>query len=143
MGQVCGWTEKTQIKSLETVGVVRDNAETAEAHDWPLRFAEGFLPLRYLDTGTRAAVCSGHRRSEICDFHLAERFPIREVSHAIRPDDLAVGGEAGYQGRRTAHFGTRSESLPVLRAGWSGQFRERFSDVGGFRGAAGAQGQEG
>jgi len=30
MGQVCGWTEKTQIKSLETVGVVRDNAVTGE-----------------------------------------------------------------------------------------------------------------
>src|SRR5271155_4177886 len=30
MGQVCGWTEKTQIKSLETVGVVRDNAETGQ-----------------------------------------------------------------------------------------------------------------
>jgi hypothetical protein len=30
MGEVCGWTEKTRIKSLETVGVVRDNAETGE-----------------------------------------------------------------------------------------------------------------
>jgi hypothetical protein len=28
IGQVCRWTEKSRIKSLETVGVVRDNAET-------------------------------------------------------------------------------------------------------------------
>ena len=30
MGQVCWWTEKARIKSLETVGVVRDNAVTGE-----------------------------------------------------------------------------------------------------------------
>jgi hypothetical protein len=28
IGQVCRWTEKSRIKALETVGVVRDNAET-------------------------------------------------------------------------------------------------------------------
>ena len=28
MGEVCACTEKTRIKSLETVGVVRDNALT-------------------------------------------------------------------------------------------------------------------
>jgi hypothetical protein len=27
---VCSWTEKIRIKSLETVGVVRDNAVTGE-----------------------------------------------------------------------------------------------------------------
>ena len=28
VGKVCSWTEKIRIKSLETVGVVRDNAVT-------------------------------------------------------------------------------------------------------------------
>src|SRR5271154_7121206 len=35
MGQVCWWTEKARIKSLETVGVVRDNAETGQVESRP------------------------------------------------------------------------------------------------------------
>jgi hypothetical protein len=30
IGRVCSWTEKIRIKSLETVGVVRDNAVTGK-----------------------------------------------------------------------------------------------------------------
>jgi len=30
VGKVCAWTEKARIKSLETVGVVRDNALTGK-----------------------------------------------------------------------------------------------------------------
>src|ERR1700678_2516276 len=30
VGKVCSWTEKIRIKSLETAGVVRDNAETGQ-----------------------------------------------------------------------------------------------------------------
>jgi len=36
MGQVCGWTEKTRIKSLEMVGVVRDNALTGKVGTSPV-----------------------------------------------------------------------------------------------------------
>ena len=34
VGKVCSWAEKIRIKSLETVGVVRDNAHTGKVKSY-------------------------------------------------------------------------------------------------------------
>src|ERR1700678_3628994 len=59
MGKVCSWTEKIRIKSLETVGVVRDNAVTGHLLLTDSRACEvestwsSNLPFGKLDTSCR------------------------------------------------------------------------------------------
>src|SRR5271155_1131080 len=60
MGQVCSWTEKIRIKSLETVGVVRDNAVIGHME---LRAKAGVPECDLPDTGPSLSLMNRNRGS--------------------------------------------------------------------------------
>ena len=69
MGKVCSWTEKIRIKSLETVGVVRDNAVTGHLllTDFLARNCRRMVSLGEMLSCTTAGRLSGHSITLDCE----------------------------------------------------------------------------
>ena len=69
MAKVCSWTEKIRIKSLETVGVVRDNAVTGHLllTDFLARNCRRMVSLGEMLSCTTAGRLSGHSITLDCE----------------------------------------------------------------------------